>query len=85
MVVLFSARFQSISMETFSVNFDMGTFPARMMSSGRIADSWIIEINCVPDCKVALWEGPQLLLAKVKDADEQDWYISVLILGKNCP
>ncbi len=24
---------------------------------------------------VALWEGPQLLLAKVKDAEGQDWYI----------
>ncbi len=29
----------------------------------------------LPDCVVALWEGPQLLLAKVKDADRQDWYI----------
>ncbi len=29
----------------------------------------------MPDCVVALWEGPQLLLAKVKDADGHDWYI----------
>ena len=29
----------------------------------------------VPDFVVALWEGPQLLLAKVKNADGQDWYI----------
>ncbi len=28
------------------------------------------------DCLVALWEGTQLLHAKVKDADGQDWYIS---------
>ncbi len=42
----------------------------------RIADSWVTKINYVPYCVVALWEGPQLLLAKVKDADEQDWYIS---------
>ena len=41
----------------------------------RIADSWVTEINYVPDCVVALWEGPQLLLAKVKDANGQDWYI----------
>ncbi len=33
------------------------------------------EINYVPDCMVASWEGPQLLLAKVKNADGQDWYI----------
>ena len=41
----------------------------------RIADSWVTEINYWPDCVVALWEGPQHLLAKVKDADRQDWYI----------
>ncbi len=41
----------------------------------RIADSQLTEINYVPDCVVPLWEGPQLLLAKVKDANEQDWYI----------
>ncbi len=46
----------------------------------RIADSWVIEINYVPDCvqwyyRSQLWEGPQLLLAKVKDANGQDWYI----------
>ncbi len=41
----------------------------------RLADSWVTEINYGPDCVVALWEGPQLLLAKVKDADRQDWYI----------
>ncbi len=29
----------------------------------------------VPKCLLALWEGPQLLLAKVKDANRQDWYI----------
>ena len=40
-----------------------------------IADSWVTEINYVPEWVVALWEGPQLLLAKVKDADGQDWYI----------
>ena len=34
-----------------------------------------ILVNIVCDCVVALWEGPQLLLAKVKDADGQDWYI----------
>ena len=43
----------------------------------RIADSRLTEINYVPDCVMALWEGPQLLLAKVKDADGQDWYISI--------
>ena len=32
-------------------------------------------------CQVLLWEGPQLYLAKVKDADGQDWYIS----NKFCP
>ena len=26
-------------------------------------------------CVVPLWEGPQLLLAKVTDAGGQDWYI----------
>ncbi len=41
----------------------------------RIADSWVNEINYGPDYAVAIWEGPQLLLAKVKDADGQDWYI----------
>ncbi len=41
----------------------------------RIPGSWLTEIDYVPDCVVALWEGPQLLLAKVKDADGQDWYI----------
>ncbi len=41
----------------------------------RIADSLVTEINYWPDCVVALWEGPQLLLAKVKDAGRQDWYI----------
>ncbi len=41
----------------------------------RLADSWVTEINYVPNRVVALWEGPQLLFAKVKDADEQDWYI----------
>ncbi len=41
----------------------------------RIADSWVTEINYVPDCMVELWEGPQLLLAKVTGADGQDWYI----------
>ncbi len=40
----------------------------------RIADSWVTEINY---CVAALWEGPQVLLAKVKDADGQDWYISI--------
>ncbi len=30
----------------------------------------------MPDYLVALWEGPQLLLAKDKDVDGQDWYIS---------
>ncbi len=44
----------------------------------RIADSWATEINYLPDCVVALWEGPQLLLAKVKDANGQDWYIYAL-------
>ncbi len=43
----------------------------------RLADSWVTEINYGPDCVVALWEGPQLLLAKVKDADRQDWYIFI--------
>ncbi len=33
---------------------------------------------------VALWEGPQLLLAKVKDADGQDWYNFELILMHLC-
>ncbi len=46
----------------------------------KIADSWVTEINYVPDCVVALWEGPQLLLAKVKDADGQDWYIYYSIM-----
>ncbi len=41
----------------------------------RIADLWVNEINYVPDCMVALREGPELLLAKVKDAERQDWYI----------
>ena len=53
----------------------------------RIADSWLTEINYVPDCVLALiinhalWEGPQILLAKAKDANGQDWYI----LGKIYP
>ncbi len=47
----------------------------------RIAESGVTEINYVPDCVVALWEGPQLLLAKVKDADGQDWYILALCLS----
>ncbi len=42
-----------------------------------IADSGVNEINYVLDCVVELWEGPQLLLAKVKDANGQDWYISI--------
>ncbi len=42
----------------------------------------VTEINYVPYCVVVLWEGPQLLLAKVKDADGQDWYISKKILAK---
>ena len=37
----------------------------------------MIILNYGPDCVVALWEGPQLLLAKVKDADRQDWYIYI--------
>ncbi len=43
----------------------------------RIADLWVTEISYVPEWVVALWEGPQLLPAKVKDADGQDWYISL--------
>ncbi len=38
-------------------------------------NSFVTEINYVADCVLALWEGPQLLRAKVKDADGQDWYI----------
>ena len=55
----------------------LGMTVDRTISFGmrRIADSWVTEINYVSDCVVALWEGPQLLLAKVKDADGQDWYI----------
>ncbi len=42
----------------------------------RIVDWWVIEIiNYGTDCVMALSEGPQLLLAKVKDADGQDGYI----------
>ncbi len=37
----------------------------------------------VADCVVAVWEGPQLLLAKVKDADGQDWYIYITF--QSCP
>ena len=43
----------------------------------RIADPLVTDINYVPDCVVVLWEGAQLLLAKVKDADGQDWYICI--------
>ncbi len=43
---------------------------AQVGSIKRIADSWLTEINYVPDCVAVLWEGPQ-----VKDADGQDWYI----------
>ncbi len=46
---------------------------------GNIYGFGEIEINCVPDCEVALWEGPRLC-AKVKDANGQDWYIWSLIL-----
>ena len=31
--------------------------------------------RCLPDCMVPLWQGPQLLLANVKDVDGQDWFI----------
>ena len=33
---------------------------------------------------MTLWEWPQLLLAKVKNANGQDWYIllSILLWGK---
>ncbi len=53
-----------------TINFEMG----------KMAESWVTQINHVPDCSLAIWEGPQLLLAKVKDADGQDWYISMYIL-----
>ena len=41
----------------------------------RITDSWVTEITNVPYCVAALWEGPKPLLAKVKNAVGQDWYI----------
>ena len=34
----------------------------------------------MPDCVVSLWEGAQLLLAKVKDADRWDWYILSMVV-----
>ena len=46
-----------------------------------LAASWINEINYVPDCVVALWEGPRLLLAKVKNANGQNWYILFYFLS----
>ena len=36
---------------------------------------WMSVPNHIPDCLVASWEGPQLLLAKIIDTNRQDWYI----------
>ncbi len=36
----------------------------------------------MPKCLLALWVGPQLLLAKVKDANRQDWYIYFLSFSR---
>ncbi len=35
----------------------------------------------MPQCLLALWEGLQLLLAKVKDANGQDWYICMFVIA----
>ncbi len=46
----------------------------RVIADLRVTE--VINYACYgPDCVMVLWEGPQLLLAKVKDADGQDWYI----------
>ena len=41
-------------------------------------------MNYVLDCVVALWEGPQLLLAKVKDAHGQDSLVYLNIETAHC-